>query len=131
MRRLLTLGFISAIVLPGLAHAQTVSEVIGLFNIVTGIIFVCAFTTFGGGLISYGVNFGNAERIQGIKLMEWGVAILFVLVVLLGIAQFLQGHGGATNVIAALVVIAVVVGGAISILTAEEPEEPVKKKEEK
>lgn len=115
--------------IPGLAHAQTtgVPEIIGLFNIVTGLMFVCAFAMFGGGFISYGVNFGNSERVKGIKLMEWGVATLFVLVVLLGVVQFLQGHGGVANVIVAIVIIMVVVGGALSVLTQES--EP--KKEEK
>ncbi|MBM3261239.1 hypothetical protein FJY93_02365, partial [Candidatus Kaiserbacteria bacterium] len=74
------------------AEVSTISETIGLLNILTGFMFVAAITIFVGGIISYWIDFGNSERIKGIKLMEWGVAILFVLVVFLGVVQFFQGH---------------------------------------
>jgi cytochrome bd-type quinol oxidase subunit 2 len=117
-------------VLPSFVYAQTtgVPEIIGLFNIVVGFMFVCACLLFGGGLISYGVNFGNAERMQGIKLMEWGVATLFVLIVLLGVVQFLQGHGGVANVIVAFIIMMIIVGGALSAFTQESVSKKTEKK---
>lgn len=99
----------------------SISEIIGLFNIVVGFMFVGAFTSFAGGIISYFVDFGNAERIGGIKLMEWGVAILFVLVVLLGAAQFFQSHTGATNVIAVIIVLILVAWVVLDLITTPSP----------
>lgn len=118
--RLPILGVLSlGTAVPVFAHAQTasVSEVAGLFNIMAGFMFVAAFSVFVGGIITYFVHFGNQERLEGIKLMEWGVAILFVLVVLLGVAQFFQRHEAATNVITAAIVIIAVVAVAFMILT--------------
>ena len=52
---------------------------------------VPAFLFFIGGFIQYLVLLGTERRIEGLKLMHWGVMILFVLVVLLGIINALQG----------------------------------------
>jgi heme A synthase len=52
---------------------------------------VGAFLTFAGGFIQYLCVLGNEKRQQGLALMMWGVNILFVLVVLLGIINILQG----------------------------------------
>lgn len=122
---LLILGMMA----PVEASAQTtsVSEVVGLFNIVVGFMFSAAFVTFLGGFVSYLVHFGNQERAVGVKTMEWGVSILFVLVILLGGAQFFQGHQGVTNVIAALVVMIGVAWVLFTVMT-EKTEPP---KEEK
>jgi len=108
------------------AQATSISEVIGLFNILTGFMFVISFTLFVGGIISYMVDFGNLERLKGIQLMEWSVAILFVLVVFLGAAQFLQGNRGLTNIIAAGIVVLALLYVIITSLAAE-PAKPEKK----
>ncbi len=88
------LAFILMGALPYAVSAQevNVSTIAGLFNILSGFMFVAAVSTFVGGIISYMVDFGNHERLKGIALMEWGVAILFTLVVFLGIVQFIQSH---------------------------------------
>ena len=48
-------------------------------------------------------------RDEAIAFMQWGVAILFVLVVLLGVAQFVQTHMAASMVAIGAVVAAIVV----------------------
>ncbi|MBI5003636.1 hypothetical protein HZC00_00905 [Candidatus Kaiserbacteria bacterium] len=112
-----------AAVVPYMANAQTasVSEVVGLFNIIVGFMFVAAVTIFVGGIIAYAVDFGNQERLIGVHLMEWGVAILFVLVVFLGVVQFLQSHQGVTNIIVAMIVIVAVVAIVLMVLTEAPP----------
>lgn len=128
-----TLSFLIALIaigaLPDTAAAQTtsVSTVAGLFNIMAGFMFVAAVSTFVGGIISYMVDFGNHERLKGIALMEWGVAILFTLVVLLGIVQFIQNHQGTANVIVATAVIIGVILIVFTVLMEAPP--PEKKKE--
>ena len=129
------LRFLSAIfltsALPAFAHAQTatISQVVGLFNVAVGVMFAIAVTTFFGGLISYVVYFGNFEREKGVGIMEWGVSILFVLVVLLGIVGFLQNHAGVTNVIAGLIVVVAVAWVVFTVATTEQaaPKEGPKK----
>lgn len=109
------------------AEAVTVPGIVGLFNIIAGFMFVASIATFVGGIISYMVDFGNQERLKGIHLMEWGVAILFVLVVLLGAVQFVQSHQGTANVIVATIVIIGAAAIVLMVLTDSPP--PEKKKE--
>lgn len=134
--RLTTLLLLGLIV-PVLAHAQTdtmntvaISEFAGLFNIVVGLMFVVAFTMFVGGVITYVIYFGNLERDEGVELMKWGVGVLFVLVVLLGFAQFIQGHGGVGNVLVAIVIIVGAVWAA-AVLAADLSSGDAKKEEKK
>ena len=88
-------SFLSALLamvfLPGIAAAQTFSTFLGLFNICAGLMVVAAFLTFAGGFIQYLVVLGTEKRKEGLSYMMWGVNILFVLVVMLGIINILQG----------------------------------------
>ncbi len=52
---------------------------------------VAAFLSFIGGFLRYLILLGTERRKEGLVLMVWGVVILFVLVVLLGIIDILQG----------------------------------------
>ncbi|MBI2030601.1 hypothetical protein HYT05_03195 [Candidatus Kaiserbacteria bacterium] len=125
--------YLSALIMVGAmpyaASAQevTVSTIAGLFNILAGFMFVAAVSTFVGGIISYMVDFGNHERSKGIALMEWGVAILFTLVVLLGIVQFIQSHQGTANVIVAT---AIIIGVVLIVFTIVMEAPPPEKKKE-
>lgn len=70
------------------------STVIALFNIVVGLMLVISILAMGGGLMLWYVRLGTSPtyRDEAIDYMRWAVAILFVLVVLLGVAQFVQTH---------------------------------------
>src|SRR5665213_3593881 len=69
----------------------TLSTFLGFFNILAGLMLVAAVLSFVGGFIRYLVVLGNVKRKDGLVFMVWGIAILFVLVVLLGIVNILQG----------------------------------------
>jgi hypothetical protein len=73
---------------------MALETVIALFNIVVGLMLVGSVLLMIGGLILWYVRLGTypTYRDQAIEMMEWAVAILFVLAVLLGIAQFVQTH---------------------------------------
>jgi len=88
---ILLLSTTAAVIVPGIADAQTVSAFLGFFNICAGLLVVGAFLAFAGGFIRYLVVLGTEKRQEGLKLMMWGVNILFVLAVLLGIINILQG----------------------------------------
>jgi hypothetical protein len=70
---------------------DTISTFLGFFNIVSGVMLVGGLLLFFGGFMRYLVVLGTERRNQGLVLMTWGIAILFVLVVLLGIVNTLQG----------------------------------------
>lgn len=101
------------------------SILIGLFNILVGLMLVTSILLMGGGLILWYVRLGTfpTYRDDAIHMMEWSVAILFVLVVLLGIAQFVQTHLALAMMAVGAVAAAVATYFVASILLAPEKKE--------
>ena len=87
------------------------TTVIALFNIVVGLMLVASILMMVGGLMLWYVRLGTwpTYRDDAIKMMQWAVAILFVLVVLLGVAQFVQTHIALSTMIIGAAVIAAVI----------------------
>ena len=75
---------------PLIASAQTLSMFVGFFNLFAGLMLVGSLLSFVAGFGLYLVRLGTIYRKDGLDIMMWGVAILFVLVVLLGIAEIVQ-----------------------------------------
>ena len=101
-----------ALVFPAVANAETTfTQVIGLFNIFVGLMLTVALFTYGLGFFLWLCRLGTwpTYRTEAIKIMEWSVVPLFVLVVLLAIVQFFQYHpkeaGYVVSVIVAIVII--------------------------
>jgi len=104
---------ILTLLFPALAIAQTdaVSQVVGVFNVLVGLMLVAALLTYALGVVVWACRLGTwpSYRTEAIRTLEWAVATLFTLVVLLGIVQFFQRHPQqATYVISAIVVILVI-----------------------
>lgn len=101
LRRSLSLP-IAALVAPSLALASTqtdlISQIAGLFYIVVGLALVAAFLMMGTGMIMWLVRLGTDlnYRDRAIHVMEWAVATLFGLVLVLGVVEFIQTHTSAT-----------------------------------
>ncbi|GEM_PF-885936 len=72
----------------------TFTQIIGLFNIFVGLMLTVAILTYGLGFFLWLCRLGTwpTYRTEAIKIMEWSVVVLFVLVVLLAIVQFFQYH---------------------------------------
>ena len=70
---------------------STITTFLGFFNIVSGVMMVAGLLLFFGGFLRYLVVLGTERRNLGLVLMTWGLAVLFVLAVLLGIINTLQG----------------------------------------
>lgn len=70
---------------------MTLAIWLGFVNVCAGIMLVTALLTFIGGSIRYFVLLGTERRKDALATMFWGINILFVLVVLLGIVDMLQG----------------------------------------
>lgn len=98
---------------PFLAQAQVgvVSQIVGIFNIFVGVMLTVALMVYAIGFVMWIIRLGTwpSYRTEAIRVMEWSVAILFTLVVLLGIVQFFQRHPQeATYVLSAVIIIAII-----------------------
>jgi hypothetical protein len=111
---------------PQLAFAFSANDIFGLFNIFVGLMIVSAFFTYIAGLIVYGVRMGTEQRVQGIRIMEWGVVILFVLIVLLALVHYFQAHPNVLSFLISAVIIIIIIYAVVMIVS----EEPKKKEEE-
>ena len=111
---------------PG-APGFTVSEGVGLLNILAGLMLVCALLFYFGGLVAYLTRLGLDGRTQGLGYMNWGVGVLFVLVILLGIIRFIQFHQGA---VLTLVAVLVVLFGAWAVVKSVQESKSAEKEEE-
>ena len=87
------------------------STITALFNILVGLMLVMSILMMLGGLGTWYVRLGTwpTYRDDAIKMMQWGVATLFVLVVLLGVAQYVQTHMAVSMMAVGAVVAAIVV----------------------
>lgn len=100
---------------PTLAFASTttdlVSQLAGLFYIIVGLAVAASVLLMGGGFIMWIARLGTwpTYRDDAIRLMEWGVATLFTLIVVLGIVEFIQTHTSLTLYIVSVVVIVLVI----------------------
>jgi cytochrome bd-type quinol oxidase subunit 2 len=121
-----------AFFLPAAAHAdatQTVAQVAGLFNIFVGLMLTAAILTFATGFGLWCTRIGTwpSYRTEAVKIMEWSVVILFVLVVLLAIVQFFQNHRQVASYILSIIVILFIIWVIVVLASAPKAE----KKEEK
>lgn len=98
-------------------------QVLAFLNLFAGVMLTLALVLFLGGFIMYLVRLGTwpTYREEAIELMKWGVTTLFVLVVILGVQQFLMRHLMVAVTIGALILIYIV---AWAFMQTVEPERP-------
>ncbi|OGG51999.1 hypothetical protein A3C18_04165 [Candidatus Kaiserbacteria bacterium RIFCSPHIGHO2_02_FULL_54_11b] len=109
--------------LPAFVHAAngdaatgtSFTQAIGLFNVFVGLMLTAALLTYGIGFVIWSTRLGTwpTYRTEAIKIMEWSVVTLFVLVVLLAVVQFFQYHpreaAFVVSVIVAIIVVWIIV----------------------
>jgi len=126
-RRLLRLAPLFILTLPYAASAQSLTQAAGLFNIFVGLMLVAALLTYGLAFVMWVSRLGTwpSNRTEAIKIMEWAVAILFVLIVLLGVVQFFRDHAATATYITGAVILALIVWAVFMIAkgSGEEEEE--------
>jgi hypothetical protein len=86
----------------------TFSHAFGFFNVIVGLMIVAAFIFFFGGLAGYLARLGLENRTDGLMAMYWGVTILFVLVVVLGIVHYLQFNPGVVFTIIGILIVGLI-----------------------
>ena len=124
MRRILTIApAVSLLALPHVVLAQTFGQVVSLFNIFVGLMLVAALLTYGVGFVIWITRLGTwpTYRTQGVKIMEWAVVILFVLVVILAIVQFFRDHPYAATYTVSAILLALIIWAVIIMM--KQPEE--------
>lgn len=73
---------------------MAIAQAVGLFNVFVGLMLTASILLMVGGLIIWVIRFGTwpTYREEAFEYMKWAIAILFVLNVLLAVAQLVQKH---------------------------------------
>jgi hypothetical protein len=89
----------------------TTTQLLAFFNLFVGIMLVSSILLFCGGFVVYLVRLGTwpTYREEAVNIMMWGLSILFTLVMLLGLQQFLLSHQTVAVTIGALILIAILI----------------------
>jgi len=76
-----------------------VSQLAGLFNIFIGLMLVASLLLFFGGLIGWAAHLGFSRgyRDDMIRIMTWGVAVLFTLLLILALVHLIQAYPDLTS----------------------------------
>ena len=117
--------FALAVVTPTPAEALTFVSVSELFNIFVGLMLTAALLLFFGGLWVYFSRLGTwpNNRDEALKIMEWGVAVLFTLIILLAIVQFFQRYPKVMSMVVAGIVILILAGITLRVSMAKKEKE--------
>jgi hypothetical protein len=111
MRRLLPLFPLLLIPQAAFAQVEAIGRVVGLFNVFVGLMLTAALLIYGVGFSMWWIRLGSwpSYRTDAIRALEWAVATLFTLVVLLGIVQFFQQHREAAMYVVSVIVLVLVI----------------------
>ena len=117
--------FALAVVTPTPAEALTFVSAAELFNIFVGLMLTAALLLFFGGLWVYFSRLGTwpNNRDEALKIMEWGVAVLFTLIILLAIVQFFQRYPKVMSMVVAGIVILILAGITLWVTMAKKEKE--------
>lgn len=77
---------------PAIAMAQVVTQVVNLVNLFAGILVASSIVFFIGGFILYLSRLGRPYRDVGLNIMQWGVTMLFIAVVVVGLLRMYSQH---------------------------------------
>lgn len=93
---------------------MTVWSLIGYFNIFVGVMLAVSILMMIGGLILWYTRLGTypSYRDETIGMMQWPIAILFVLIILLVIEKFALAHTSTVMFLVGLAIVVFVVGFA-------------------
>ena len=97
---------------------MTFVQFLGLFHLFVGLYLAVTLGIFALGLFVYfaRLNTWPSHRDLAIRILEWAVVMLFVLVVLLGVVQFFQNYPSIALTI--LVVVLVIIAAILIIRVA-------------
>ena len=72
----------------------TLTQFVGLFNVLVGLMLTVSILLMGAGWVMWVARLGTTPtyRDEAIHVMQWSVSILFVIVILLLLVQFVQRH---------------------------------------
>lgn len=95
---------------PMIAQALTLPQAIGFFHIAVGIILTGIVLLFITGFGVYIARFNTwpTHRDTAIRVLEWAVVMLFVLIVVLAIVNAIQHHGNIVLPILAFLILIIV-----------------------
>ncbi|RJQ34689.1 hypothetical protein C4568_02045 [Candidatus Parcubacteria bacterium] len=88
----------------------TTTQLLTFFNLFVGVMLVTSILLFCGGFLMYLTRLGTwpTYREEAVEIMKWGVSVLFTLVIILAIQQFLLSNLTVAVTVLVLIFVALV-----------------------
>ena len=112
---------------PSHASALTFVQILGLFHIVVGLLlaFILLIFVTGIGIYVARLNTWPSHREFAIRVLQWAVSMLFMLIILIAIVNFFQQYIGiALTILAFIIILAVAI--LIVRMAAQSEKKPAK-----
>lgn len=116
---------LSTAALPAVASAQALSRVAGVFHVVVGLMLVAACLLYGTGMILWFTRLGvwPSYRDEAIEILQWAVAVMFTLIIVLTAVRLIQAHIAAASFLFGVSVVLVVIWFIIKMSASSGEEE--------
>lgn len=111
--------------MPQLVFALSLNKILGYLEIFVGLFLTASIIMFAGALLTYFTRYGTPRRADVFPYMEWAIAIIFVLIVLLGIIEFFQEHTTAALYTLGVIIFFVLVVLIMKFAATEKPKEQI------
>ncbi len=93
----------------------TLTQFVGLFNIFAGLMLTASLLLMGVACVMWVARLGTSptHRDDALTLMQWAIAVLFTLIVLLFLVQYIQRHTATAMYVIGFLIIGVVIWGVV------------------
>lgn len=110
--------------LPTSTSALSFTQTVGLFHVAVGLLLTATLGMFATGVVLWLSRFNTwpSHRDYAIRVLEWAIAMLFMLIILIALVNFFQNHSEIALPIFAFVVIV-----AVAIIVIRVAIQPPKK----
>ena len=111
----LSLLALASVVLPDTTSALTFVQIVGLFHIAVGLLLTVTLGTFIFGICLWIARFNTwpSHRETAIGVLEWGITMLFVLILLIAFVYFVQRH---TTIALSIIAFIAIIGAIILVV---------------
>ena len=104
--------------LPGSVSALSLVQTLGFLDIFIGLFLTLSMVLFVAGLVIYFTRYGTVHRADAFKYTQWAIALLFVIIVVLGLVHGFQLHPVVLRYVVGVILFLIIIGILMHLLSS-------------